>query len=153
MLGTTFCIACGADAASVATLAAWVFDLKEELARARLRPDVNEWFAVQFVSLDQVPALVQGVVDEVKEEGGNVDVRQRELVRQGDVRTQLNACLATLSIGMQILHREEVRIDSLVGHGGLFERQASEASLPIAPTFSRPVSAMGRMISSMSSNV
>ena len=37
------------------------------------------------------------------------------------MRTQLYSILASLSIGMQILEKEQVRIDRLTGHGGLFK--------------------------------
>ena len=36
-------------------------------------------------------------------------------------RSQLYASLATLSIGMEILENEDVKISSLVGHGGYFK--------------------------------
>ena len=37
------------------------------------------------------------------------------------LRSQLYATMATLKIGMDILAREDVRIDRLMGHGGLFK--------------------------------
>lgn len=37
------------------------------------------------------------------------------------LRSQLYATMATLKLGMDILAREQVSIDSLTGHGGLFK--------------------------------
>ena len=37
------------------------------------------------------------------------------------LRSQLYATMATLKIGMEILAEEDVKIDSLTGHGGLFK--------------------------------
>ena len=37
------------------------------------------------------------------------------------MRANLNAAVATLAIGMELLHGEGVELDSLLGHGGLFK--------------------------------
>ena len=37
------------------------------------------------------------------------------------MRSQIYGAMATMCIGMEILHKENVAIDSLTGHGGLFK--------------------------------
>ena len=59
----------------------------------------------------------------------HMDTRRPLIVRRPDsrftlanfIRATLYCTMATLKIGMNILAREQVNIDSLTGHGGLFK--------------------------------
>lgn len=57
------------------------------------------------------------------------------------MRTLLNSLMATLKIGMDILASENVKIDSLLGHGGLF-RTAVVGQAVMAAALNIPVSVM-----------
>lgn len=56
-------------------------------------------------------------------------------------RAQLNAAVATLSIGKEILDRENVKIDKLLGHGGYFKAPVAGQKI-MAAALDAPVSVM-----------
>ena len=57
------------------------------------------------------------------------------------MRATICACIATLSIGLEILHKEGVSIDRMYGHGGLF-RTKGVAQRLMAAALDAPVSVM-----------
>jgi len=57
------------------------------------------------------------------------------------MRTLLFSSMATLKYGIDILEREQVRIDSLLGHGGLFKTKGVGQRY-LAAVFNAPVSVM-----------
>ena len=57
------------------------------------------------------------------------------------MRAQLNAAMATLSIGLEILKGEQVAIDRMYGHGGLFRTKGVGQRL-MAAAIGAPVSVM-----------
>lgn len=54
------------------------------------------------------------------------------------MRTQLYAAFGTLSLGMNVLHREGVKLDSMFAHGGMF-RTAGVAQRLLAAAIGAPV--------------
>ena len=57
------------------------------------------------------------------------------------MRANLNAAVATLAIGMELLHGEGVELDSLLGHGGLFKTPVVGQRL-LAAALNIPVTCM-----------
>lgn len=57
------------------------------------------------------------------------------------MRAHLNAAVATLAIGMELLHGEGVKLDSLLGHGGLFKTPVVGQRL-LAAALNIPVTCM-----------
>ena len=57
------------------------------------------------------------------------------------MRAQLNSAMATLSIGLEILKGEQVAIDRMYGHGGLFRTKGVGQRL-MAAAIGAPVSVM-----------
>lgn len=57
------------------------------------------------------------------------------------IRTQIYSTMATLKIGMEILEDEQVRIDCLTGHGGLFKTPIVGQKL-MAGAMNSPISVM-----------
>ena len=62
------------------------------------------------------------------------------------MRTHLFSSMATLKYGINILAEENVRIDSLLGHGGLFKTKGVGQRF-MAAAFNAPVSVMGESAS------
>jgi sugar (pentulose or hexulose) kinase len=57
------------------------------------------------------------------------------------MRTQVYSTMATLKIGMEILENENVQIDCLTGHGGLFKTKVVGQRL-MAGAMNSPISVM-----------
>ena len=57
------------------------------------------------------------------------------------MRANLNSAVATLAIGMDILHQEQVKIDCILGHGGLFKTPKVGQSI-LAAAINAPVTVM-----------
>lgn len=57
------------------------------------------------------------------------------------IRTQIYSTMATLKIGMEILENEQVKIDCLTGHGGLFKTPVVGQKL-MAGAMNSPISVM-----------
>lgn len=57
------------------------------------------------------------------------------------IRTQIYSTMSTLKIGMEILEKEQVKIDCLTGHGGLFKTPVVGQKL-MAGAMNSPVSVM-----------
>ena len=56
-------------------------------------------------------------------------------------RALLSSAMATLKIGMRLLEDEQVQIDTLIGHGGLFKTPKTAQSL-LASALNRPISVL-----------
>ena len=111
---------------------AWTSMLRQTLQLFDAEPDTNELYNRLYnISLDGDPDCGGLVVfNYVAGEGvTHMDNGVPMLLRAPDakftlanfMRAQLYTTMATLKIGMDLLAREHVAIDSLTGHGGLFK--------------------------------
>ena len=77
------------------------------------------------------------------EEGRPLFVRKPDarLTLANFMRSHLFSCMATLKIGMDILDKENVSVDKLLGHGGLFKTKGVGQKL-MAGALSVPVAVM-----------
>ncbi|MBR4888069.1 MAG: FGGY-family carbohydrate kinase, partial [Clostridia bacterium] len=77
------------------------------------------------------------------DEGRPLFVRRPEspLTLANFMRTQLYSAMATLKVGMEILEEEQVAMDSLLGHGGLFKTKGVGQRL-MAGALNVPVAVM-----------
>ena len=77
------------------------------------------------------------------DEGRPLFVRRPEspLTLANFMRTQLYSAMATLKVGMEILEAEQVAMDSLLGHGGLFKTKGVGQRL-MAGALNVPVAVM-----------
>lgn len=111
---------------------AWVSVLKETAALFGAEPENGEVFTKLYEKSLEGDADCGGVIvcNYMAGEGvTHLDEGRPMVLRRPDsrftlanfFRAQLYATMATLKIGMDILSAEQVAIDSLTGHGGLFK--------------------------------
>lgn len=96
--------------------------------------DCGGLVSVGYFSGENIPRL---------EEGRPLMVRQPEsrLSFANFARSLVCSSMATLKIGMRLLEEEHVRVDTLVGHGGLFKTPGTAQRL-LASALRAPVSVM-----------
>lgn len=111
---------------------AWAGVLREAAALFGAQPDTGELYSKLYEKSLEGDADCGGVTvcNYLAGEGvTHMDAGRPLVVRQPGarftlanfLRAQLYAALATLALGMDILARERVAVDSLTGHGGLFK--------------------------------
>ena len=111
---------------------AWVNVLREAAALFGAQPSAGELYTKLYQHSVQGDADCGGILVcnyMAGESIAHLDAGRPMVVRRPDsnftlanfFRAQLYSALATLKIGMDILAEEDVAIDSLTGHGGLFK--------------------------------
>ncbi len=111
---------------------AWVSLMKETAALFGAEPGTGELYTRLYEKSLEGDADCGGltVVNYMAGEGvTHVDEGRPLVIRRADsrftlanfLRAQLYSTMATLAVGMRILEKEQVAIDSMTGHGGLFK--------------------------------
>lgn len=111
---------------------AWIGMLKENAALFGAEPDTGDLYTKLYQKSLEGDPDCGGVLcmNYMAGEGvTHIDNGRPFVIRRPDsnftlanfMRAQIYASMSTLALGMEILAREGVRIDSLTGHGGLFK--------------------------------
>ena len=95
-------------------------------------PDGGGLIAYNYLAGEPITGLTEGRPLVVRTPGSR-------LTLANFVRTQIYAAFGTLSLGMNVLHGEGVKLDSMFAHGGMF-RTAGVAQRLLAAAIGAPVS-------------
>ena len=131
---------------------AWIGMLKENAALFGAEPDTGDLYTKLYQKSLEGDPDCGGVLcmNYMAGEGvTHIDNGRPFFIRRPDsnfnlanfMRAQIYASMSTLAIGMEILAKEGVRIDSLTGHGGLFKTPVVGQSY-MAATCNAPVTVM-----------
>ncbi len=140
------CSNCSSD------LNAWVELIKEALDALGLPCDMNKLYTTLFTSAMQGDKDCGGLVNIGYFSGENItglDEGRPLFVRTPEAklsfanfgRALILSAMSTLKIGMKLLDKEQVQIDTLIGHGGIFKTPKVAQSL-LASALNRPVAVL-----------
>lgn len=75
----------------------------------------NEFITYNFMSGEPVLGLSDGVPVMIGSNDGGITV-------SGFMKSQIDSCVAALACGFDTLHKENIKLDEIFAHGGLFKR-------------------------------
>ena len=97
-------------------------------------PDAGGLVNINYFSGEPVSHTTDGVPMFIRTKGAQFNLANL-------MRSQIYSAVATLKIGMEILDKEGVKIDCLMGHGGLFKTEKVGQTL-LACALNTPVAVM-----------
>lgn len=98
------------------------FELYDKLLLSALNgdDDCGGLMNYNYLSGESITGLVQGMPVFARTQNSKFNI-------SNFIKTQLFSCLATLRIGMDILYREGVTLETIAGHGGFFKTKETGA--------------------------
>lgn len=113
---------------------AWVQMFSDLLERMEVKYDISKLYEVLFLSALEADEDVEKYLVYGYHSGENITKMQEgrplftrlpdaKLTIPNFMRAQIESSFATLNIGMKILFDEGIKLDSIVGHGGIFKTE------------------------------
>lgn len=131
---------------------AWVGLFKDFAQRMGMAVDTKTLYETLFKAALESDDSLEGILSYGYHSGENITQISEGrplLIRQPDtnfnvanlMRSQIESAFATLNIGMQILFREGIQLDFIVGHGGIFKTPGVAQTI-VATAVETPLSLM-----------
>lgn len=131
---------------------AWINLFSDLLTRMNVKYDIEALYSTVFNAIEDVDENEDSILSYGYHSGENITkvyegrpllvrLPGTSLTLPNLISAQLKSAFATLNIGMQTLIEEGVRIDSVVGHGGIFKTEGV-AQKVVAQALESPLTVM-----------